>query len=32
MKDRGDIEFYTKNRAIFNTYVKKFIRFGRDAE
>jgi hypothetical protein len=32
MKDRGDMEFYTKNRAIFNTYVKKFTRFGRDAE
>ena len=32
MKDRGDIEFYTKNRAVFNTYVKRFMRFGRDLE
>jgi len=32
MKDRGDMEFYTKNRAVFNSYVKKFTRFGRDAE
>jgi tetratricopeptide (TPR) repeat protein len=32
MKDRGDLEFYTKNRAIFNTYVKRFIRFGRELE
>jgi hypothetical protein len=32
MQDRGDIEFYTKNRAVFNTYVKRFVRFGRDLE
>lgn len=32
MKDRGDIAFYTKNRAVFNTYVKRFMRFGRDLE
>jgi hypothetical protein len=32
MKERGDMEFYTKNRAVFNSYVKKFTRFGRDAE
>ena len=32
MKDRGDIEFYTKNRAVFNSYVKRFMRFGRDLE
>jgi len=32
MKDRGDIEFYTKNRAVFNSYVKRFVRFGRDLE
>ena len=32
MKDRGDIEFYSKNRAVFNSYVKRFVRFGRDLE
>ena len=32
MKDRGDIEFYNKNRAIFNNYVKRFTRFGRELE
>ena len=32
MKDRGDKEFYDKNRAIFNTYVKRFTRFGRELE
>ena len=32
MKDRGDIEFYTKNKAVFNSYVKRFMRFGRDLE
>ena len=32
MKDRGDKEFYNKNRAIFNTYVKRFTRFGRELE
>jgi hypothetical protein len=32
MKDRGDIEFYNKNKVIFNTYVKKFTRFGRELE
>ncbi len=32
MKDRGDIKFYTKNRAVFNSYVKRFMRFGRDLE
>ena len=32
MKDRGDIEFYNKNRSIFNNYVKRFTRFGRELE
>ena len=32
MKDRGDIEFYNKNRPVFNTYNKLFERFGRDKE
>jgi tetratricopeptide (TPR) repeat protein len=32
MKDRGDVEFYNKNKVIFNTYVKKFTRFGRELE
>jgi Protein of unknown function (DUF2723) len=32
MKDRGDIDFYTKNKAIFNSYNKMFDRFGRDKE
>ena len=32
MKDRGDIEFYNKNRPAFNSYNKIFERFGRDNE
>ena len=32
MKDRGDIEFYEKNRKIFNDYNTMFKRFGRDEE
>jgi len=32
MKERGDIEFYTKNRAAFNQYNDKFKLFGRDPE
>lgn len=32
MKDRRDIEFYEKNRPVFNTYNKMFDRFGRKAE
>jgi uncharacterized protein YeeX (DUF496 family) len=32
MQDQGDIEFYNKNKVIFNTYVKKFTRFGRELE
>jgi hypothetical protein len=31
MKD-GDVGFYNKNRATFNTYVKMFARFERDRE
>ncbi|NUY81578.1 DUF2723 domain-containing protein [Flavobacterium sp. MAH-1] len=32
MKERGDIEFYNKNRATFNSYNDKFKLFGRDPE
>lgn len=32
MKDRGDLEFYNKNKPIFNSYNKMFERFGRDNE
>lgn len=32
MKDRGDIEFYNKNKPVFNAFVKRFSRFGRDLE
>ncbi|WP_333878528.1 glycosyltransferase family 117 protein [Flavobacterium sp.] len=32
MKDRGDLEFYNKNKPVFNSYVKRFARFGRDLE
>ncbi|RTY90049.1 DUF2723 domain-containing protein [Flavobacterium sp. GT3R68] len=32
MKERGDLEFYNKNRIIFNTYNLMFERFGRDNE
>lgn len=32
MKDRGDMEFYNKNKPIFNSYNKMFERFGRDNE
>jgi hypothetical protein len=32
MKESGDISFYNKNRAPFNTYIKMFDRFGRDRE
>ena len=32
MKDRGDIDFYMKNRPVFNSYNNKFKRFGRDDE
>jgi len=32
MKDRGDVEFYNKNKADFNSLVKRFTRFGRELE
>ncbi|MBP6757622.1 MAG: DUF2723 domain-containing protein [Flavobacterium sp.] len=32
MKETGDIPFYNKNRAAFNTYIKIFEHFGRDRE
>jgi hypothetical protein len=32
MKESGDIPFYNKNRAPFNTYIKMFDRFERDLE
>ena len=32
MKDRGDAEYYAKNKTIFNSYNKMFERFGRDNE
>ncbi|MGL2962921.1 glycosyltransferase family 117 protein [Flavobacterium sp. RSB2_4_14] len=32
MKDRGDLEFYNKNKATFNSFVQRFTRFGRDLE
>jgi MFS family permease len=32
MKDRGDSEFYNKNKPIFNKYNTMFKRFGRDNE
>ena len=32
MKENDDLNFYNKNRIIFNTYIKMFERFGRDRE
>ncbi|MDI1316058.1 DUF2723 domain-containing protein [Flavobacterium sp.] len=32
MKDRGDVEFYNKNKPTFNSLVQRFARFGRDLE
>jgi len=32
MKDRGDMEFYNKNRPTFNNFVKRFSRFEREME
>lgn len=32
MKENGDVPFYNKNRATFNTYIKMFDRFERDSE
>jgi len=32
MKDRGDIDYYNKNKPIFNSFNNMFHRFGRDNE
>jgi hypothetical protein len=32
MKDRGDLEYYEKNKPMFNKFNQKFKRFGRDNE
>ncbi|WP_338407420.1 DUF2723 domain-containing protein [uncultured Flavobacterium sp.] len=32
MKENDDVQFYNKNRAPFNTYIKMFSRFERDQE
>nr|WP_294774230.1 DUF2723 domain-containing protein [uncultured Flavobacterium sp.] len=32
MKDRGDLEFYNKNKPAFNALAKRFTRFGRELE
>lgn len=32
MKDHNDIEFYNKNKDIFNSYNKRLARFGREME
>ncbi|NBU80912.1 MAG: DUF2723 domain-containing protein [Flavobacteriaceae bacterium] len=32
MKDRGDMAFYNKNKPVFNSFVQRFTRFGRDLE
>ena len=32
MKENGDLQFYNKNRIVFNTYIKMFDRFERDRE
>jgi hypothetical protein len=32
MKDRGDLEFYNQNKPIFNSFVQRFTRFGRELE
>jgi hypothetical protein len=32
IKDRGDLEFYNKNKPTFNSFVKRFTRFGRELE
>jgi hypothetical protein len=30
MKENGDLNFYNKNRTVFNTYIEMFERFGRE--
>ncbi|MFV8268670.1 DUF2723 domain-containing protein [Flavobacterium sp. GT2N3] len=32
MKENGDLDFYNKNKIVFNTYIKMFDRFGREKE
>ena len=32
MKESNDIAFYNKNKAVFNTYINMFERFGREKE
>jgi hypothetical protein len=32
MKERGDLEYYNKNKTIFNKYNKMFERFHRENE
>jgi tetratricopeptide (TPR) repeat protein len=32
MKENGDLNFYNKNRTVFNTYIEMFERFGREKE
>jgi len=32
MKENGDINFYNKNKTVFNTYIEMFERFGREKE
>ena len=32
MKDNNDLPFYTKNKTVFNTYIKTFEHFERDKE
>jgi hypothetical protein len=32
MKENGDLNFYAKNRTVFNTYIQMFERFGREKE
>ena len=32
MKDRGDVAFYNKNKPVFNSFVQRFARFGRELE
>lgn len=32
MKNRNDLEYYNKNKPVFNSFVQRFTRFGRDLE
>jgi hypothetical protein len=32
MKENKDLNFYNKNRTVFNTYIEMFERFGREKE